>query len=161
MNEGSKEFSIWIQSVLCIPRVGRKIARKFFDKLPKEIADENEFAEFLAQVSEEIPRMKKVSVLEAKDNLEKAKKIIALTIKNKGSVLNFRNFPRELRESIDPPLLLHCLGDVSIIQDPGVAVIGTREPTQFGRDAARFTCMKIKIFVSTCQYTNHKKSPSP
>ena len=137
MSVDSHEFSVWIQSVLSIPRVGRKTAWKFFEELPEEIDDESEFVEILVELSKSIPRMTEVSSSQARENLSKGKEILDRTVANKGSVINFRNFPRELRESSDPPLLLHCLGDVSIIQDPGVAVIGTREPTQFGRDAAR------------------------
>ena len=46
-------------------------------------------------------------------------------------------FPEALRKTVDeegklnPPLLLWYRGDLSITQLPGIAVIGTREPTDF------------------------------
>lgn len=48
------------------------------------------------------------------------------------------DFPAELRDTInedgklDPPILLWYRGDLSIVKMPGIAVIGTREPTPEG-----------------------------
>jgi len=47
-------------------------------------------------------------------------------------------FPKSLRNTInedgklDPPLLLWYRGDISILSMPGLAIIGTREPTKVG-----------------------------
>ena len=49
-----------------------------------------------------------------------------------------KEFPKSLRKTIneegklDPPLLLWYRGDISILSVPGLAVIGTREPTKVG-----------------------------
>ena len=152
MNSTDNNFSIWVQSVLIIPRVGRKTAWKFFRNVPDGLKDENDFIDLLVDLCQHIPRMTQVTRNQAKENLDKAKRIIDHTLTNKGLVLNFRKFPRKLKEMKDPPLLLHCLGDISIINDAGVAVIGTREPTEFGRKAAEDLGEKLaslnKIVVS-------------
>ena len=47
-------------------------------------------------------------------------------------------FPQKLRDAIDeegkpaPPILIWYKGDLSILNEPGLAIIGTREPTQEG-----------------------------
>ncbi|AXJ00872.1 DNA processing protein [Cyclonatronum proteinivorum] len=43
------------------------------------------------------------------------------------------HYPKRLRHIYDPPLLLWGRGDVSALSRPGIAVIGTRKPTVYGR----------------------------
>ncbi|GAB3533067.1 hypothetical protein GCM10027443_17800 [Pontibacter brevis] len=38
-------------------------------------------------------------------------------------------YPALLKETANPPVLLHCKGDISTLESPTVAVIGTREPS--------------------------------
>jgi DNA processing protein len=45
-------------------------------------------------------------------------------------------FPDALREIEDPPCLLYASGDLSLLKNPGVAVVGARECTALGLDAA-------------------------
>jgi DNA processing protein len=45
-------------------------------------------------------------------------------------------YPFLLTNYPKPPARLHCLGDVSLLNTPGVAVIGTRSPTDMGRRIA-------------------------
>lgn len=53
-------------------------------------------------------------------------------------------FPTELRNTVDekgkldPPLLLWYRGDLSITKMPGLAVIGTREPTAEGSNGGKY-----------------------
>lgn len=46
-------------------------------------------------------------------------------------------YPQALREIHDPPLVLYCAGDLSAFDAPGVAMVGTRTPTVYGRETAR------------------------
>lgn len=41
-------------------------------------------------------------------------------------------FPKQLREIYDPPLVLYLLGNAEVINKPGIAVVGTRRPTPYG-----------------------------
>lgn len=43
------------------------------------------------------------------------------------------NYPKRLKDIYDPPLLLYCKGDVGIINNKSVAVVGTRKVTNYGR----------------------------
>mgnify|MGYP003312325857 CR=1 FL=1 len=53
-------------------------------------------------------------------------------------------YPEKLRGTVDedgsvcPPVLLYCKGDVTLLGRPCVAVIGTREPTEYGVRAAGY-----------------------
>ncbi len=53
-------------------------------------------------------------------------------------------FPEQLRHTlnengqIDPPLLLWCRGNIKLLKMPGLAVIGTREPTEEGYAGGKY-----------------------
>lgn len=51
--------------------------------------------------------------------------------------LDHADYPRQLLESPDPPLLLLVQGDVKCLQLPAIAVVGSRRPTPQGRDHAQ------------------------
>ncbi len=46
-------------------------------------------------------------------------------------------YPAPFRSVEDPPYLLYIVGDPAIATGPAVAVVGTRTPTPYGREAAR------------------------
>ena len=57
-------------------------------------------------------------------------------IRGKGyTLLTFEDpgYPRYLREIFDPPLVLYCAGRAEVLEDPGVAIVGSRRPTPYGR----------------------------
>lgn len=45
-------------------------------------------------------------------------------------------YPEILRTIHDPPLALYCFGDLAALQLTGLAIIGTRTPTAYGREMA-------------------------
>jgi DNA processing protein len=45
-------------------------------------------------------------------------------------------YPPAFRALPDPPVVLYALGDVHLLNDPGVGVVGTRAPTDYGCRAA-------------------------
>jgi len=50
-------------------------------------------------------------------------------------------FPRQLLEIYDPPLVLYLRGNAEVINKPGIAVVGTRHPTPYGIGMAeRLAC---------------------
>ena len=51
------------------------------------------------------------------------------------SFLTFRDaaYPPLLKEIFDPPLLLYARGAIELLGAPGVAIVGTRRPTQYGK----------------------------
>jgi DNA processing protein len=50
-------------------------------------------------------------------------------------------YPIRLRQIYDPPLVLYVRGDVAVLSQPGIAVVGTRHPTPYGVGMAeRLAC---------------------
>jgi DNA processing protein len=45
-------------------------------------------------------------------------------------------YPTRLKEIYDPPLVLYVRGDTSVLNRPGIAVVGTRHPTPYGSGMA-------------------------
>lgn len=45
-------------------------------------------------------------------------------------------YPEEFHRLADPPFLIYMAGDPEIARAPGVAVVGTRSPTAYGREVA-------------------------
>jgi DNA processing protein len=50
-------------------------------------------------------------------------------------------YPPRLREIYDPPLVLYARGNAEVLTEPGIAMVGTREPTPYGLGMAeRLAC---------------------
>jgi DNA processing protein len=47
------------------------------------------------------------------------------------------SYPQRLLEIYDPPVVLWCMGDAGLLNFPGIAVVGTRQPTPYGSGMAR------------------------
>ncbi|MCI8486236.1 MAG: hypothetical protein HFJ20_03925 [Clostridia bacterium] len=47
--------------------------------------------------------------------------------------INNENYPDTLRDIQEPPKKLYVLGDVSLLSKKGVAVVGARKCTEYGR----------------------------
>ncbi|HET7274403.1 MAG TPA: DNA-processing protein DprA [Longimicrobiaceae bacterium] len=45
-------------------------------------------------------------------------------------------FPDAFRELVDPPPLLFACGNLELLTGPGIAIVGTRHPSEYGRRAA-------------------------
>jgi DNA processing protein len=60
-------------------------------------------------------------------------------IRRKGyTLLTFEDprYPRCLKEIFDPPYVLYCTGCVEVLEDPAVAIVGSRRPTAYGQAMA-------------------------
>ena len=63
-----------------------------------------------------------------------------------GATVVFRGdaeYPERLRVLDDAPLLLFCRGDVSLLSTECFAVVGTRAPTRYGRDATELFAKEL------------------
>lgn len=52
-------------------------------------------------------------------------------------------YPRLLREIDDPPVVLWVRGNVDLLNHAGIAVVGTRSPSPYGKDMARHFTTKL------------------
>ncbi|MBM3297770.1 MAG: DNA-protecting protein DprA [Candidatus Aminicenantes bacterium] len=46
------------------------------------------------------------------------------------------DYPGLLKQIADPPLVLFCLGDVKVLSEPAVGIVGSRKPSVYGRSVA-------------------------
>lgn len=52
-------------------------------------------------------------------------------------------YPERLRQIIDPPLVLYHLGDTSLLGNPGLAIVGSRECSRYGIELAHRIAMDL------------------
>jgi len=52
--------------------------------------------------------------------------------------INIENneYPEHLREIYDPPLKIYVIGNKKLLKQKGVAIVGTRKATQYGKKVA-------------------------
>ena len=43
-------------------------------------------------------------------------------------------YPHQLKEIFDPPLVLYCLGNLSVLRRPAIAVVGSRRCSLYGKE---------------------------
>jgi len=55
------------------------------------------------------------------------------------------HYPRLLQEIPDPPLALYVAGDLSVLDTPGIAIVGTRHPTMYGRETAQRFAYQLAV----------------
>jgi DNA processing protein len=69
----------------------------------------------------------------------KAREIWKISQKNNIKIISrcSRNYPKRLSHISNPPALLHVLGNINSLNRDCIAIVGTREPTEFGIIAAR------------------------
>ena len=46
-----------------------------------------------------------------------------------------KDYPKLLKETDYPPLVLYCKGDISLLNTKCIAVVGTRRPTRYGKES--------------------------
>ncbi|WP_417391993.1 DNA-processing protein DprA [Gimesia sp.] len=125
----------FIVSLLQLPRIGRKSAFKILQHSEGVPSTPAELRELVLAT----PRTPQVTEEDAKSAWQKAEQILENSASNNIKPLAWTNdrFPSWLKSIPDPPLILFIKGDESCISTPmGIAVIGTRQPTQYGRTVA-------------------------
>ncbi len=79
-----------------------------------------------------------VDALASRKVLDKADKVIDSVYKKGYTIVTIEDnrYPEYLREIFDPPIVLYCAGQVEILKEPAVSIVGTRNPTPYGRAVA-------------------------
>lgn len=98
-----------------------------------------------------IPRLKKITRDDLQYANHKALQIINTSEDMGIGIISYFEdaFPSLLKNCInekgkvDPPLVLYYRGDIKALTKPGIAVIGTREPTSTGVNAGKFFAGKL------------------
>lgn len=55
------------------------------------------------------------------------------------------NYPKNLREIYDPPFLLYFKGNIKCLNNFNVAIVGTRKPTNYGKQAASLIASDLTL----------------
>jgi DNA processing protein len=115
---------------------GRKLVELFdgIDRLSHASLTELEAAGLAAASAQSLALGKSLEL--AADEMDRVKALGAEVI-----ALDDPSYPKRLYEIYDPPLVLYLRGNSEIINQQGVAVIGTRHPTPYGTGMAeRLAC---------------------
>lgn len=101
-----------------------------------------ELYEFLSMARERklVPRLPELSFEDVEEKCVNAQRIIDASVASGIGVVSFLDdqFPKSLLKTVDEkgnlsvPVVLYYKGDISVASNPGLAVIGTREPTSEG-----------------------------
>lgn len=146
----SKELILTLRQ---LNKIGNLRAFKIAEKISTDVSSLEQLFDILKAIN--IPNMPR-SIKEIKpEDLESAYKT-ALSVIQKAAdegvgVICYYDpeYPEILRSCLnegkkgekgekDPPMILFYRGDISVLKKPGIAVIGTREPTPNGEKAAEY-----------------------
>ena len=104
------------------------------------------------QTPEKIYRAKKEKLLKVEgmtekiiDNIEKSKNVAliqkyeAYMNKNNIKVISICDplYPEKLRQIYDPPITLFGIGNTSLLSKISIGIVGSREPTYYGKEIAK------------------------
>ena len=134
-------------SLLSLKGVGRKTAISVSRRLTVGAEDHLEnFREGLQEAGRGISRFRVPSLQELNSARTTASNIIQKSTELNLHVLSLydEEFPRRLQNISDPPAVLYVKGPISVLHRPlMVAVIGTREPSEFGVGSAHRIGMRL------------------
>lgn len=72
------------------------------------------------------------------DDWDQVDRLLALTRRAGARIISYCDdiYPPLLREIYDPPMLFWVRGDPGVLDSPGIAVVGTRRASRYGKDMA-------------------------
>ncbi len=122
-------------SVLSTRGIGLGTAKKLIPS--QNISSEIELIDFLMQKASKIPRLN-LTIDQIKSGIEKANRIISKSIDLNISFLPFNSplYPLFITHIGNSPLVLSYRGDISLLKERHIAIIGTREPSLLGKEVA-------------------------
>jgi DNA processing protein len=131
----SKELEKWIQ-LWRVSGVGSKYFQKLLESFnsPADVFKASSSSLIQAGVSQNIAN----AIIEARDSNSASPDLEWLSTANNHYIitLNCPEYPNLLKQTDGPPPLLYIHGNISIINDPQLAIVGSRNPTQSGMNSA-------------------------
>jgi len=115
-----------------IPKVGNKIGRRLLDHFGSAPAVFSASKQDLGEVFGIGDQ--RVSYILSKKPIEIAEKELKFVEKSKAKAffVQDENYPRRLKEIVDPPLVVYSKGEVNLDNDKVIGIVGTRKPTSYG-----------------------------
>ena len=134
-NIENKKYWIWLSLINGLGSIKKqKLLEKY--KTPENIykLDKKELLK-VSGIGEKLAD----SILD-KSLLEKAERNIEYMIKNKIDIISIydKEYPQILRKIYSPPISLYIKGNKDILNSYNIAIIGSREPSEYGIKAAKY-----------------------
>lgn len=120
--------------------ISRKTILKSFSLVPNMECNVSTIMEVIERAKIEDSRIREFSTDEIEDAINKADKIIGESLKQDIKIVTYldEEYPKRLKKISDPPTVLYYKGNISCLNELNtVAIIGTREPTEYGVKIAR------------------------
>lgn len=133
------EYWVWLSSLVKINAKQKKELIEYFGD-PKNIWDatENELLNY--------PFATKIMLEQLKDNKSKTdvNNIMSVIQKEKISIIKYddENYPENLKNIFDPPLIIYAKGCV-LAKEKSIAVVGSRNATRYGLDVSKSFSYKL------------------
>ena len=131
-------YSVWLSECRYLSNKKKKFLVELFGS-PKEVyfASEDDLVASIIAYGEIFGNYRK-SRLKFDKSLQKAENSVAKANACGADILGYDSpdYPEHLKEISDPPMVLYSRGLKELIKAPGVAIVGTRRASQYGRWAA-------------------------
>lgn len=132
-------------ALMQVPNFGPPTVRKLIRN--SKVKDPNELFNLPLPVLEKIDGMGKIrarNIIDF-DDWDAVDKIIRRTKEIGAKIIGIQDpeYPELLKHIYDPPILFWLLGNPDVLNEPGVAVVGTRNPGKYGLDQARSWGQKL------------------
>src|SRR3989454_2042970 len=134
-SENENSLRDWI-ALSFVTGVGSRTAAILIDRFnsPTSVFEANSYALESAGLKRET-----IDAIKSAEPREKAAREIDELAKLGGQVLTLTDerYPKLLRETYDPPIVIYCLGDLAAaLAQPAIAVVGSRRCSTYGRNVA-------------------------
>jgi DNA processing protein len=123
-----------IVALLQLPKVGRKTAQKLIRGISGTVSGQHELTDYVREKSVEF-RLPLYTAADFSEAYKTAEMIRDQSDKAGIKIISFLEpqYPAQLRDLPDMPVTLSYKGDIDTLSEkPNVAVIGTRDPSEFG-----------------------------
>jgi DNA processing protein len=124
-----------VLTLLELPSIGRKTAIKLIRGLSYSVSRIEDMKDWLGEAFPTGKKIQAFSAIQFNQAFGEAKRILEGSEKKGINTLTFLHphYPTLLKQSLDPPPVLYYKGNIQNLNAlPGVAIIGTREPTHYG-----------------------------
>lgn len=124
--------------------IGNKTILKIADSVKTSIQGIEQLCQFWKTLKGK--KLESIDTEDLESAYEKALYILSKCKKEEVEIISYyeNDFPEILRHckneegKLDPPILLYYRGNIKALEHPGIAVIGTREPTPNGEKAGKY-----------------------
>ncbi len=128
----SKDWLVALRQMEGIGYQTLSILLPYLENIPSDLLKLGEYISPLPSLPlrkmEKIRQLNRTEVIQCKQSLiEKNIQIVTLLD---------NEFPPYLREIANPPFVLYAIGQLKLLQNPMIGIVGTRKPTNYGRQVA-------------------------